>query len=158
MNSTSPYASYVNTIRKSVGSMIWNCHYVRQELPNVAISSDAEAHLLEILDDLEGALYDIRCELRNLEDELGLRPYHPPRHPNIFNPDPRITIELIREPLSDKMPALEFIEQRLREESDSQGKALACLLVSESANNLREDHQAISHALDHLMSNLRQMN
>jgi len=115
-----------------------NVEYVLEELLRirlrigVPVADDAEAVFI----DFRACLYDVRPEIPNLRDKLGLGTPGQPQDPGIANPDPRVTAGFIRDWLHADFETLHALVQRLAAGKDNPGTGLAWMLVAESAANM----------------------
>lgn len=122
-----------------------NADYVAREIDNLPDSAEVKASIVGVCDGLNGLACDLRSEVLNLHDKLGLRPGEPPYDPDIVNPDPRVTLGLFRNWPREELGKLNELVQRLTGE-DSAG----FVLVAESATNILNAYHRAMEAADRI--------
>lgn len=119
----------VGEMHRALSEISQNVEYVLGELPKV----QAEAALLdsahEVFMEFRGTVHDLRTEIFNLADTLGLRPGEDPYDPDL-SPDPRVTLGLIARWLGEDLGKVHALVQKLGE------AGLLQVLVTESAANI----------------------
>lgn len=99
--------------------------------------------------ELVGLVYDLRSEVRNLEDKLGLRPGLEPWDPDIKNPDPRVTMDFFRNWAYD---SLMVFDEGLKHLDPGSGKetanAQAYLMVANFGTGLWNAYNDMLAALE----------
>lgn len=115
-----------------------NLAYVKQELPALPIPAEIRSEISTVCDTFQWTLSDVRKEIRNLEDKLGMHPGEEPCDPNIVNPDPQVTIGFIQRWILEELSALHDLVQKLDKlaAQDSHAYDPVSLLVKESFANI----------------------
>jgi len=127
--------------------------YVLRECHKNNIPADLASRIVEVFEAFFGTVhFDVRAEVLNLEDKLGLRPGLEPYDPGIKNPDPRVTIDFIRDWLHADFVDLDKLLKEL------EGSPLAYILVSETAVNMMNLHMAIMDGVERIESILAHHN
>ncbi len=135
--------------------MAANIVYIRRELQKLRMADDIRDEIVQMCDNFDSALYDVRKEVRTLEDKLGMHPGEEPFDPGVTNPDPRVTMEFIRNWLWSEIERLHAIVTRL--ERDSKGAAdigSVYVLVAESAVNILRAFTTLKEALEVITTTL----
>ena len=144
---TSPFAEPVSSLYASLSDVSANIHYVEKALPTISIDDSERSQIVELCDEFHSALYDVRKEVRNLEDKLGMHPGEEPFDPDIVNPDPKVTMSFIDEWMRDAIVLMHGTVKKLEALSTSKADGGAYLLVAESAVNILGAYSAIKDAL-----------
>jgi len=112
--------------------------FIRRELPSLEMSKQIRPAISGMCEDFDSTLYDVRKEVRTLEDKLGMQPGEEPFDPDV-NPDPRATLSLIRSWLRTELESLNRIVTKLqtREERGSATGAVFILVAESGAGILR---------------------
>jgi hypothetical protein len=113
-----------------------NVEYVLNELPTACPGVELRRQIDRVFRDFHNCLYDVRPEIPNLADKLGLNPGQPPNDPDIANPDPRVTIGFIRNWLQREFDDLHVLVQKLGADRGKPEVGLMFTLVAESAANM----------------------
>ncbi|MBX9903965.1 MAG: hypothetical protein K2Y31_06365 [Burkholderiales bacterium] len=128
--------------------------YVLRECNNANIPADVADRITKVFEAFFGTVqHDVRAEVLNLEDKLGLRPGLKPYDPDIKNPDPRVTIGFIRDWLHADFVDLDQLVKELKGNN-----ALGYILVSETGANMLNIHGDIVDGLRRIESILSQHN
>lgn len=146
-----PQWTDIGALYRALDDIAGNVAFVEGELPKVALRATDRAAVLDRMREFDGAIHDVRTEIRNLEDKLGLHPGEPPQDPDIANPDPRATMRLIRNWRWTEIEALDPLVRRLQATAKVDiAFGLASLLVGESATNILNAFNAVEAALAHI--------
>lgn len=143
-------------LRTGLEEISANVEYVLKELPGIRasiggpVADDAGAVFM----DFRGCVYDVRAEIINLRDKLGLGTPGEPSDPDIKNPNPRVTAGFIRNWLHADFEKLHALVQRLDAAKDDPGAGLAYLLVAGSAANMLNAFLGIVTTLEELEARL----
>jgi hypothetical protein len=133
-----------------------NASYMRGELENLGCSSDRNARIEHLCGELDGLAYDLRTEVYNLQDKLGLRPGEEPWDPDIANPDPRVTLDFFRDWPRAVFEEMHDLVQTLKEDSENEGGTLPFILVAESGANMLNAHKDVLDAIDRIEALLQE--
>lgn len=145
---TSPFAEPVSSLYASLSDVSANIQYIQKALPTVSINATERSQIVDLCDEFNSALYDVRKEVRNLEDKLGLHAGEPPFDPDIVNPDPKVTMGFIERWLWEPIELMHATVMRLKIASKADPKhGVAYLLIAESAVNILNAYSAIKDAL-----------
>jgi hypothetical protein len=138
----------VLTLYRCLGEMAANLAYISRELPALEMEDGIRAAIIGMCDDFDSALYDVRKEVRTLEDKLGMHPGEEPFDPNVVNPDPKATLSLIETWLRRELEALHVVVKKL-ERAAEQDPAMGgvFVLVAESGANMLTAFVAIRDRL-----------
>lgn len=114
-----------------------NLAYIQKELPTLFLPNDLRNEISTLCREFESVVYDVRAEIRNLEDKLGLYPGEEPFDSHI-NPDPRATMSLIEKWIASEVQALDTLVRKLwtLTAQDEQRYSLVNSLVTEAAANI----------------------
>jgi hypothetical protein len=149
------YKASVAQLYASLGDIAANVAYIQDKLPDCNPPDIERSRIDQTCRDFDGAIYDVRKEIRNLEDKLGMRTGQPPFDPDIMNPDPRVTMGFISRWLWTEITAMHQTVLRLEEASKiAHGDGGAYLLVAESAVNIFHDYEKVREALDAIEAQL----
>ena len=137
-----------------------NLAYIKKELPTLSIPAEIRDEISTVCDKFQWTLSDVRKEIRNLEDKLGMHPGEEPFDPNIINPDPQVTIDFIQRWILEELQTLHELVQKLDKlaEQDSQSHDLVGLLVRESATNILKACLGTQNDLKFIAGKLEQHN
>jgi len=142
------YHGPVGQLYSSIAKMAGNIDYIRNELPTLIIPQAEKLRIGQICEEFEGAVYDVRKEIRNLEDKLGMHPGEAPHDPDIKNPDPAVTMGFIDRWLRSEIEAMHQTVLHLDQLSkDDRALGGAYLLVSESAANILNAYSNLQESL-----------
>ncbi len=119
----------VGEMHRALGEFSANVEYVLHELPTIQENAALRDSVHEIFMALRGTVHDVRTEILNLTDKLGLRPGEEPYDPDL-GPDPRGTLSLIACWLGEDLGKVHALVQSLGE------PGLLQVLVTESAANM----------------------
>jgi hypothetical protein len=129
-----------------------NVTYVLKELLRLPLPDELRNEIETAFKKLGSALYDTRKEIRNLENNLGLHPGEEPFDEAIANPDPQVTMGLIRRWVDDQAVNLDKLVRKLWALSaqESNKYVLVNALVTESVRNILEAQSDARRELDRL--------
>jgi hypothetical protein len=133
-----------------------NASYMRGELENLGCSSDRKARIEHLCVELEGLAYDLRAEVYNLQDKLGLRPGEEPWDPDIANPDPRVTLGFFRDWPGAVFEEMNDLVQTLNKDGEKEGSSLHFMLVAESGANMLNAHKDVLDAIERIEALLQE--
>ncbi|HNE06371.1 MAG TPA: hypothetical protein PLT08_17725 [Anaerolineales bacterium] len=135
-----------------------NLAYIKKELPKLSIPAEIRDEISAMCDGFQWMLSDVRKEIRNLEDKLGMHPGEEPFDPHITNPDPQLTIGLIQRWLLEELQTMHELIQKLDKlaTQDSQSYDLVALLVRESATNILKAYLGTQNDLKFIVGQLEQ--
>ena len=151
------FAISISSLYSELADISGNIHFIEKELPSLAISRSEQLQIADLCAEFESALYDVRKEVRNLEDKLGMHPNEEPFDPDIKNPDPKVTMGFISDWLREPIGQMHENVLRLQRAAQSDaGFARAYVLVSESAVNVLNSYSAILDALGTIDATLEQ--
>jgi hypothetical protein len=136
---------HLKALHEGLSEIIGNIDFVQQELPNVRVPEAAAAQIRTVFSDFYSCCYDVRTEIKNLTDKLGLGDPDHPCDPGIANPDPRVTMGFIGNWLHAEFEKLHVLVQSLTGDKSS-----AYLLVAESAVNMLNAFAGIHAALEQI--------
>ncbi len=145
----------IGQLYSSAGEIAGNIANIRKELPSLTIPQAEKLRIGKVCEEFEGAVYDVRKEIRNLEDKLGMHPGEEPFDPDIKNPDPRATMGFIDRWLRTEIEAMHQTVLHLDGLSKAD-RALggAYLLVAESAANILNGYSTVQDALSSIRAAL----
>ena len=151
------YTASIAELYSSLADIAANVNYIQDELPVCDLSDAERSHIGKTCEEFEGAIYDVRKEIRNLEDKLGMHPGQPPFDPDIRNPDPQVTMGFIGDWLLTEIKAMHETVLRLQAASSvAPDHGRAYLLVGESATNILRAYANARQALDAIGAQLEQ--
>lgn len=131
------HRAQVAVLWEAAADMAANIDFIEGELPGLGLPDQERDCIAEACSCFMNELYDVRTEIRNLEDKLGLHPGEEPYDPAIVNPDPRATMGLITEALYSGIGCLHGLVSRLKDTSPETPEiTLALVLVMESSTNI----------------------
>lgn len=115
-----------------------NLAYIQKELPTLSIPAETRDEISTMCNKFQWTLSDLRKEIRNLEDALGMHPGDEPFDPSIVNHDPHVTIGFIQKWIAAELSTLRELVEKLDQlaEQDSRTYDLVRVLVKESAINI----------------------
>ena len=143
------YTAPIALLHASIADIAENISYIERELPGLKLPDSTRLHIGQTCATFQSTLYDVRTEIRNLEDKLGMHPGQPPFDPDIKNPDPRVTMGFIADWLWIDIEGMHRTVSRLEEVSKAAPDlGSAYLLVAESATNILSAHMNVKDALD----------
>ena len=147
MNTTT-FTEPVLTLYRSLDEMAANLAYIGRELPALAMGEEVRVAVEGMCDEFESALYDVRKEVRTLEDKLGMHPGEEPFDPDVVNTDPKVTLSLIETWLSRELEDLHAVVKELERGAERE-PALGgvFVLVAESGANILKAFGAIRERL-----------
>lgn len=136
------WAERIAKVYRLLGTIAKNIALVRGEIPSLAIPGGLGLEIATLCDEFDSALYDIRKEVRVLEDKLGIHPGEEPFDPEVMNADPGATISLIMgwlQQATEDLDAAVMKVQGLTEHVPGLG-AVEVLLEESGANILGASH------------------
>jgi hypothetical protein len=140
------------TLYEFAGELTTNALYMRNELGNLPDPPEVKARIARLCDSLLGVAYDLRKEVPNLEYKLALGAGEKSRDPDITNPDPRVTLDLIRalpeEVLFDELMIV--LRSLQPDDEPSVRHPLSYILVLESGSNMLKAHARAAEAIDRI--------
>ncbi|MBM4118383.1 hypothetical protein FJ251_11735 [bacterium] len=149
------FETQVAVLHEAAGEMGGNIAFIEKELPGIDLPNEEREHIAEACSYFKNELYDVRTEIRNLEDKLGMHPGEEPYDPDIVNPDPRVTMEFIEDALRSGIACMRGLVSRLeRAPHGTRGMSLALVLVMESATNIFEAYFKANTALNKIRAHL----
>ena len=116
MNATI-FTKPVLTLYRSLDEIAANLAYIRRELPVLGTGDVVRAAITGMCDEFDSALYDVRKEVRTLEDKLGMHPGEEPFDTDVVNPDPKVTPSLIETWLSRELEGLHTVPMQSQRSS-----------------------------------------
>ena len=133
-----------------------NLAYILKELPTLSLPDELRNEILTMCQDFDSAVYDVKKEIRNLEDKLGLHPGEEPFDPNIVNPDPKVTMGFIERWIAAEIETLDKLVKKLwaLAEQDANSYGLVSVLVTESAGNIVQAHSGAKEELQLIRAQL----
>ena len=127
----------IGQLYTALSEIAGNIEYMRQAFPADDLPDADHKRLDHLCGEWEGAIYDVRKEIRNLEDKLGMHPGEEPFDPDIMNPDPHVTMGFINDWLWTEIEAMNQTIVDLRPRAgDTDALGSIWLLVTESAVNI----------------------
>jgi hypothetical protein len=127
----------ISELYASVTAMAQNLTYIQEELSHWDISNTLKSEIVTVCQEFESALYDVRKEIRTLEDKLGMHPGEEPFDPGVVNPDPQVTLELIERWLAAETEAMHALVLKLGALAETDLEVMGVnVLVTESAANI----------------------
>lgn len=152
---TEIFTEPVSKVYQALDEMADNIVYIRRELPSLEMSDEIRAAMTGMCNDFDSALYDVRKEVRTLEDKLGMHPGGEPFDPNVTNPDPKVTLSLMRTWLQREMEALHGIVTKLQAVAEREPTTgIVFVLVAESGANILQAFGTINDKVDLISANL----
>lgn len=140
--------SSISELHESVSRMAQDLTHIQEELPHWDVSEALKREIVTVCQEFGSALYDIRKEIRTLEDKLGMHPNEEPFDPGVVNPDPRITMGLIERWLAREIDAMHALVIRLRTLAEADRELVGVtVLVTESAANILHAQMRVKEAL-----------
>jgi hypothetical protein len=131
------YSAQVAVLWEAANDMAANIAFIEGELPSLGLPDAERERIAEACSFFMNELYDVRTEIRNLEDKLGLHPGEEPYDPGIVNPDPRGTMGLITDALMSGVECMHGLVSQLQGAPYGTPEiSLALTLVMESATNI----------------------
>lgn len=145
----------VLALHRSLDEMEANLAYISRELPELEMPGRVRAAITGMCDHFNSALYDVRKEVRTLEDKLGLHPGEEPYDPGVTNPDPKVTLALIEKWLVPELKDFHAIVELLRREKERDSEmGIVVVLVEESGANILNAFSAIKDSLSFIAAQL----
>lgn len=142
------FTAEVQKLYASLREMAANLQYIRRESAHLEMPAALRTEISRGCEEFESALYDVRKEVRTLEDKLGMHPGEEPFDPDVVNPDPRANLGFILRWLQTELDALHEIVTRLDSTvKDDPSLGIVCVLVTESAANVHRSYTVISDAV-----------
>jgi hypothetical protein len=139
----------VLSLRTNVLMIDQNADYVLREVPGLpSLGEQDRTRIHEVWESLSSCCYDVKKEVRNLEDKLGLHGNDEWFDSDISNDDPRVTTHFITSWLGTEIHAIDALVRMLDQSQNQPGCSLAYLLVAESAVNVLHSMQSIYDAVD----------
>ena len=136
MNATI-FTKPVLTLYRSLDEIAANLAYIRRELPVLGTGDVVRAAITGMCDEFDSALYDVRKEVRTLEDKLGMHPGEEPFDTDVVNPDPKVTLFLIETWLSRELESLHTVVKELERGAErEQALGIIFVLMAESGANI----------------------
>ena len=135
----------VSDLYSNLADIEANVRFIAEQLPTLHVTESERSSIKALCGEFESAIHDVRTEIRNLEDKLGMHPGEPPFDPDIVNPDPRVTMRFISSWTWDPIQQMNTIVQQLQSSGSD-----AYLLVAESAVNVLKSFDAMREALDRI--------
>src|SRR5688572_13156973 len=108
MNATI-FTEPVLTLYRSLDDIATNLAYISRELPALTMGEGVRTAITGMCKEFDSALYDVRKEVRTLEDKLGMHPGEEPFDPDVVNTDPKVTLSLIETWLSRELEGLNTV-------------------------------------------------
>ncbi len=151
---TRPIANLYQQIHLIASNLI----YIQKELSALSISADLKHDISTMCEEFQSAVYDVKTEIRNLEDKLGMHPGEEAFDPNIINPDPRVTMGFIERWIAAEIQKLDNLVRKLGmlTEQDSEAYGLVDILIRESATNIIQAYSGIKEDLKFITAQLEQ--
>ena len=148
---------HIDQLYSSIAEIAENINYIRNELPSLSISHTDQLRVDNLCEQFRSALYDVRKEIRNLEDKLGLRRSEDPFDSNINNSDPLVTMGFIERWLWTEIEVMHQSVLHLDKLSkDDHALGGAYLLVAESAANILNAYSTVRKSLGSIKASLEQ--
>ena len=152
---TEAFRGPIGQLYSSLAEIAENIDYIRTELLPLNIPQGERLHIQRVCEGFKGAVYDVRKEIRNLEDKLGMHPGEDPFDPEIINPDPRVTMGFIEQWLRTEIEAMHQSVLHLDKLSkDDRALGGAYLLVGESATNILNAYSTVQESLSNIGAHL----
>lgn len=140
----------LRALHEFAGELTSNALYMQNELGNLAAPPEVKERIADLCSALMGIAYDVRQETADLAYKLSLAHGEPSRDPDITNPDPRVTLEVIRalpeEVLFDQLDSL----VRLLDPGSTGSPSSSFILVAESGTNMLRAHERAAKAMDRI--------
>lgn len=137
----------IHELYQSVSEIGANLEYITKEIPALNVSQELRKQVADVCEEFRSCLYDVKKEIRNLEDKLGMHPGEEPFDPNITNPDPKVTIGFIRNWLRRSIDEMHSLITGLENPKEANTTGLY-ILCAESGANILKAYQQIGEALD----------
>lgn len=142
------FQDLIKKLYASLAEIAQNVDYILINLPSLTILHTERLNIERTCEEFKSAVYDVRKEIRNLEDKLGLHPDEDPFDPGINNPDPYVTMNFIDKWLCTRIYTMHQTVQHLEKLSmDTGASNSAYVLVAESAVNILNAYSAIKESL-----------
>ncbi len=153
--SVQSYTDLIEELYAAVTDISENVSFINNELPSLNIPDFEELNISQACEEFNSAIYDVRKEIRNLEDKLGMHPDQQPFDPNIKNPDPRVTMECISNWLWNEIEIIQGLVKQLEELSKARRDfGVLYALVSESAAYILGSYIKLKDTLDLITARL----
>ena len=137
--------THVSDLYSNLADIEANVRFVAEHLADLQIADSERSAIAELCEEFGGAIHDVRIEIRNLEDKLGMHPGEPPFDPDITNPDPRVTMRFISNWMWEPIKMMNTTIQQLQS-----SRSNAYLLVAESGANVLNSFDAMRDSLDQI--------
>ena len=138
----------VLTLYRSLDEIAANLAYISRELPSLKMGDVVRSTITGMCNEFDSALYDVRKEVRTLEDKLGMHPSEEPFDPDVMNPDPKVTLGLIERWLSRELESLHTVVKELERGAEREpALEIIFVLVAESGGNILRAFGAIRERL-----------
>lgn len=145
----------ISRLYSSLAEIAGNIDYIRDELPRLAIPNVERLRVENACAKFAWTVYDVRKEIRNLEDKLGLHPGEEPFDPGIINPDPRVTMNFISDWLLTEIEAMHQTVVHLENLSkETAALGIVYILVTESATNILNAFSTVQDTLGSIGAHL----
>lgn len=145
----------IQALHAALGDISDNVEFMLGELPKIAATKSLLDRTNGVCMAFRGTVMEVRSEILNLEDKLGLRPDKAPHDPDMQNSDPRVTLRFITGWFSEDLRSLHALVEELRGAGDTETKdgteGLLTLLVTESATNILKAAGSIVESVDELL-------
>jgi hypothetical protein len=142
------YASGISALHSALSEIDGNVGFIEKELPGLKLPDAERTYIGDTCRAFKSCIYDVRSEIWNLADKLGMNPGQAPNDPDIQNPDPRVTMGFIYDWLMVEIQGLHqtvsLLEKGAKQNTDL---GSAYLLVAESAVNILQAFEKIKNAL-----------
>jgi hypothetical protein len=142
------YASPVSALHLALLEIEGNVDFIQENLPGLNVPDAERTYIVGTCREFKSCIFDVRSEIQNLADKLGMHPGQALNDPDIQNPDPRVTMGFIYDWLMAEVRRLHQTVSSLEKTSkQNTDLARAYLLVAESAVNILQAFQKIKNAI-----------
>ena len=136
MNATI-FTEPVLTLYRSLNEIAANLAYISREQPTLAMSDVVRDAITGMCSEFDSAIYDVRKEVRTLEDKLGMHPGEEPFDSDVVNTDPKVTLSLIETWLRRELERLNTVVKELERGAEREPTlVITYVLVAESGANI----------------------
>jgi hypothetical protein len=151
---TESFRGPIRQLYSSLSEITENIRYISNEMPKLTIPQSERSRIENVCANFESAIYDVRKEIRNLEDKLGMHPGEEPFESEL-NPDPRVTMRFIQQWLRTEIEAMHELVVHLENVSmDDHALGIPFLLVAGSAVNILGAYATIRLSLESIEASL----
>jgi len=141
-------AERIARVYRLLGTITANIAFVRGEIPSLEMPGGLGTEITTLCDEFDSALYDIRKEVRVLEDKLGMHPGEEPFDPEVVNTDPSATVSLILGWLRQQTEDLDATVMKVQRLADREpGLGAVEVLLNESGADILSAAHAIRDVL-----------